>query len=46
MSGSEEQFGAPDERLRQTLERELGQVPPGAGTPNAATARPLDTRVV
>jgi hypothetical protein len=28
MSGSEEQFGPPDKRLRETLERELGEVPP------------------
>jgi hypothetical protein len=28
MSGSEEHFGPPDERLRETLERELGEVPP------------------
>jgi hypothetical protein len=28
MSGPEEKFGRPDEHLRETLERELGEVPP------------------
>lgn len=28
MSGPEETFGPPDEHLRETLERELGEVPP------------------
>jgi hypothetical protein len=28
VSGPEETFGPPDERLREALERELGEVPP------------------
>jgi hypothetical protein len=48
MSGSEEKFGTPDERLRATLERELGEVPPESPsqpTPKVTRKRVRGARV-
>lgn len=47
MSGPDEQFGPPDEHLRETLERERGKVPaesPSEPPPEAQTEGDADER--
>jgi hypothetical protein len=41
-NGPEERFGPPDEHLRETLEREHGEVPPESPSEPAEEATPAE----